>query len=240
MGNLVAANSVVSDDIWMYDLVEESWMQQMFLIHDAAQKGDLAKIEDGRAIRKAFHALRNRSEAAELRNELYHEMQVRHFIARGNTRENANVIIALDPQILSLEPIGICKSCKNPQKLLDQYATQSHRLIICVECINKVVKSLIVESVAQGHTELVKNQFRIHFLIDWIYEANVYQHDVLMENLFDIEWLKVVEDVFRKAILGDKPDINGLHYWPSVYLRGISTQDDEDDEEDEEDEEDSK
>lgn len=240
----MAANSVVSDDIGIYDLVEESWMQQMFLIHEAALKGDLAKIEDGRSIRKAFHALRDTPEAAELRNALFHEMQVRHLITREIireiTREDANVIIALDPQILRLEPIGICKSCKNPQGLLDQYAKLSRQLI-CVECINEVVKSLIVESVAQGHTELVENQFRTHFLIDWIYEVNVYQHDVFMWDFFDIEWLKVVGDVFRKAILGDKPDIYGIHFWPSILLRGLSRQEEEEDEEeDEEDEEDSK
>lgn len=225
------ANSVVSDDIGIYDLVEESWIQQMFLIHEAALKGDLAKIEDGRSIRKAFHALRDRSEAVELKNALFHEVQVRYLIARENTRENANVIIALDPQILSIEPIGICESCKKPQKLLDQYATRSH-LLICVECINKIVKSLIIESVAQGHTELVENQFRTHFLIDWLYEPNLYQYDVLMWDFFDDEWLDVVVDVFRKAIIGDKPDINGIHFLAFFNLRMATYEAEEENEED--------
>lgn len=217
----MATNSVVSDDILIYNLVQESWMEQLFLVYEAATKRELAKIEDGRSIRKAFHAIGYRSEGLELKNEIYHEMQVRHLITKGNTRERANVMLAVDPQMFSLEPIGICKSCKNPQKLLDQYAGRPG-LFICIECINEVVKLLIEESVVHGHTELVENQFRTHFVIDWIYEPNIYQFDTLIGDFFNPKWLNVVEDVFRKTILGDKPDIEGIHFSASFGFSALS------------------
>lgn len=217
----MATNSVVSDDIRIYNKVQESWMKQMFLVYQAALDGNLREIKDGRSIRKAYRAMRHASENIELKEEMYHEMQVRHLISTDIQREDADIMLALDPQMFSHEPFTFCIECKKSQSFLDKYATQSG-LVICVECINEVVKLLIEESVAQGHTQLVKNQFRTHFLIDWIYEPNFFQLDAFMWDVFSLDWLNVVKDVFQKTFLEKELNFKRIHSLASGYLGQFS------------------